>query len=280
LTLGSISTYAGAFMPDRRDVALTALNVLLGLGTALSPFLIALFTDVAQWWYLPLIAAAGLAVLFVVALVQPMDVPAGERQATKAAIPSLFWLFAGALVIYGVGETMFGNWGTTLLTGHGVKATSAQDALAVFWGSVTLGRLAIALVSGRIRSTRMYVVLPWAMALALVLAPLARGAGAGIAVFAFAGFACSGFFPMTIGYGESTFPNIVELAAGWLIAAYQVGYGLAAFGGGALQNAVSLSTVFRLTAGLVAVMALLALPIARCQRPASTPAPARAAVPA
>ena len=53
LTLGSISTYAGAFMPDRRDVALTALNVLLGLGTALSPFLISLFTKVGQWWYLP-----------------------------------------------------------------------------------------------------------------------------------------------------------------------------------------------------------------------------------
>ena len=113
-------------MPDRRDVALTALNVLLGLGTALSPFLIALFTDVAQWWYLPLIAAAGLAVLFVVVLVQPMDVPTGERPAAKARIPALFWLFAGALVIYGVCETMFGNWGTTLLTGHGVKATSAN----------------------------------------------------------------------------------------------------------------------------------------------------------
>ena len=37
LTLGSISTYAGAFQPQRREVALTALNVLLGLGTALSP---------------------------------------------------------------------------------------------------------------------------------------------------------------------------------------------------------------------------------------------------
>ncbi len=63
VTLGSISTYAGAFMPDRRDVALTALNVLLGLGTALSPFLIALFTDFGQWWYLPILAAAGLVLL-------------------------------------------------------------------------------------------------------------------------------------------------------------------------------------------------------------------------
>jgi len=276
LTLGSISTYAGAFMPDRRDVALTALNVLLGLGTALSPFLIALFTSIGQWWYLPLIAATGMAVLFVLALVQPMDVPAGEPRTGRTSVPALFLLFAGALVIYGVAETMFGNWGTTLLAGHGVKPTSAQDALAAFWGAVTVGRLVIALVAGRIPSTRLYVVLPWAMALALVLAPLAADATAGVAVFALAGLACSGFFPMTVGYGEATFPSFVELAAGWLIAAYQVGYGLAAFGGGALQNVVRLSTIFRLSAVLVAGMGLLAVPIARRQRRAA-PGPMTAA---
>jgi FHS family glucose/mannose:H+ symporter-like MFS transporter len=176
-------------------------------------------------------------------------------------------VFAGALVIYGVGETMFGNWGTTLLAGHGVKATSAQDALAVFWAAVTVGRLAIALVSKHIRTTRIYVVLPWAMAAALVLAPLAKTAGAGIALFAFGGLACSGFFPMTVGFGEATFPNLVELAAGWLIAAYQVGYGLAAFGGGVLQNAISLSTIFRLAGLLAVVMAFVSIPIVRRQHP-------------
>ena len=56
-------------MPDRRAVALTTLNMLLGLGTALSPLLIAVFTDMGQWPYLPLLAAAGLVVLFAVALV-------------------------------------------------------------------------------------------------------------------------------------------------------------------------------------------------------------------
>ena len=78
LTLSSISTYAGAFMPERRDVALTALNVLLGLGTALSPLLIAVFLEVGAWWYLPLIAAAGLVVLVVAALF-PADGGAGDR---------------------------------------------------------------------------------------------------------------------------------------------------------------------------------------------------------
>jgi MFS transporter, FHS family, glucose/mannose:H+ symporter len=287
LTLGSISTYAGAFMPDRRDVALTALNVLLGLGTALSPFLIALFTKVGEWWYVPLLAAAGLVVLIVVTLSQPMALPVAaaaaglptEVKAARARIPVLFWVFAGALVIYGIAETMFGNWGTTLLVEKGVAATSAQNALAVFWAAVTVGRLAIAVVSSKVRSTYIYVVLPWAIAAALLVAPLAKSAGAGIAVFAFGGLACSGFFPMTIGYGESSFPSIVELAAGWLIAAYQLGYGLAAFGAGALQRVVSLTAVFRIAAVAVVAMAFLAVAIARQQRPSArrvtAPAPTR-----
>jgi len=272
LTLGSISTYAGAFMPSRRDVALTALNVLLGLGTALSPFLIALFTSVAQWWYLPLLAATGLLVLLGVTVAQPMELPGPEPDKPagpplgRPGLPSLFWVFAAALVMYGIGETMFGNWGTTLLVSKGVAATSANDALAVFWAAVTVGRLAIALVSTEVRSTSIYVVLPWGIAAALLLAPVADSAGAGIAVFAFGGLACSGFFPMTIGYGESTFPSVVELAAGWLIAAYQVGYGLAAFGAGALQRVISLAALFRVAAAVMVGMAVLALIVAHHQR--------------
>ena len=94
LTLGSLSTYAGAFHPQRREVALTALNVLLGLGTALSPLLIAVFLDVGEWWYLPLAAAVGLAVVLVVAR-RPTD---GHRRdpgvaggTAGSAVPRLFW---------------------------------------------------------------------------------------------------------------------------------------------------------------------------------------------
>jgi predicted MFS family arabinose efflux permease len=72
---------------------------------------------------------------------------------------------------------------------------------------------------------------------------------------------------MTVGYGEASFPRLVELSAGWLIAAYQLGYGLAAFGGGRLQRETSLPTVFRIAAILALAAAVLALPIARRQRP-------------
>ncbi len=225
----------------------------------------------------PCLAAAGLAALIVITLVQPMDVPVptGGRAVrdgeARPQIPTVFWIFAAALVVYGIGETMFGNWGTTLLIGKGVSDTSANDGLAVFWASVTVGRLVIAVVSTRLRSTYIYVVLPWAIAVALAVFPAAGGAGAGIALFAFGGLACSGFFPMTIGYGEATFPSIVELAAGWLIAAYQVGYGLAAFGASALQHVVALTTVFRIAAIAAFGMGLLAAVIARRQHPAQAP---------
>ncbi|MET0911001.1 MAG: MFS transporter [Ilumatobacteraceae bacterium] len=271
LTLGSLSTYAGAFHPDRREVALTALNVLLGLGTALSPLLIAVFLDVGEWWYLPLAAAVGLAAVLVVAAAQPLviDAPPAASGGSRTAVPRLFWLFAVALVLYGTAETMFGNWGTTLLADDGVAATSATYALAAFWAAVTLGRLVIALVSARLDSSRIYVVLPWVIALALLVAPAADSVVGGVVLFALAGLACSGFFPMTVGYGEARFPDIVELAAGWLIAAYQIGYGLAAFGGGALQRVVSLTTLFRITAVLSLGMGLLAVVIARQQRRAA-----------
>ena len=273
LTLGSISTFAGAFHPEGRAVALTALNVLLGLGTALSPLLIALFLDIGEWWYLPVIAAAGLLAALVLAATQPLvagrgrsEPGAADAPTTRPPIPALFWLFAATLVLYGIAETMFGNWGSTLLVGEGAaSATSATYALAAFWAAVTVGRLVIALVAGHVRSTRIYVVLPWAMAVALVAAPWVGSAATGIALFAFAGLACSGFFPMTVGYGETSFSGMVELAAGWLIAAYQLGYGLAAFGGGALQDAVSLATLFRLAAVLAALMGLLALGVGRAQ---------------
>ena len=225
-----------AFMPQRRDVALTALNVLLGLGTALSPLLVAVFLNLGAWWYLPLIAAGGLVVLIVLTMLQPMAAAASKPTRSAGGIPKPFWVFALALVLYGIGETMFGNWGTTLLVSKGVRATSATDALGAFWAAVTIGRLAIALSGRWISSATIYRVLPWAMAAALLLAPAEKTATAGILLFFFGGLACSGFFPITVGYGETTFPTYVELAAGWLIAAYQVGYGLAAFGGGVLQE--------------------------------------------
>jgi hypothetical protein len=58
--------------------------------------------------------------------------------------------------------------------------------------------------------------------------------------------ACSGFLPLSISFAGSEFPRLSAVMAGGLIAFYQLGYGVAAFGIGPLQGllGVSFSTVF------------------------------------
>jgi MFS family permease len=267
VTLSCLSTFAGGFDPDRREVAITALNVLLGLGTALSPLLVALFIDFAEWWYLPLVTGVGLLALLLMASGQRLVVAgAGTQPRGPPHIPPVFWLFAAALVAYGICETLFGNWGTTLLREGGTSATTANYALAAFWAAVTVGRLLISIAPKRIPPAAVYLTLPWGIAGALLLVAALFDRTNGIVVFALAGLACSGFFPMTVGYGETAFPELVTIAAGWLIAAYQLGYGIAAFGAGALERVVSLSAIFASAAVLAGVMALLATRIIASER--------------
>jgi fucose permease len=256
-------------MPARREVALTALNVLLGLGTALSPLLVAFFTDVAEWWYLPLLTGAGLLALFALSLAQRLSAETSARAESRARIPPVFWLFAAALVAYGVCETLFGNWGPTLLRDGGTASTTANYALAAFWAAVTVGRLLISIAPKRIPSGVIYLALPWGIAGTLLLVAALSDNTNGIVIFALAGIACSGFFPMTIGYGEAAFPELVTIAAGWLIAAYQLGYGIAAFGAGALERSVSLSAIFA-AAALAVAMALLATRVVRAEHAAAS----------
>ncbi len=67
---------------------------------------------------------------------------------------------------------------------------------------------------------------------------------------------------------------VFPAAAGWLVAAYRPGYGLAAFGAGVLQRVTSLSAVCRVAGVAVIAMSVLAIAVARHQRPA----PARPSV--
>ena len=85
-----------------------------------------------------------------------------------------------------------------------------------------------------------------------------------LASFAPAGLACSAFFPLSISFGGEEFPRLTAVISGELIAFYQVGYGIAAFGTGWLLGAthIPLSTIYvgaSLVAGVMIILAFLVI---------------------
>ncbi|HEY6426237.1 MAG TPA: MFS transporter [Acidimicrobiales bacterium] len=259
LTVPALNTFTAEFYPDGIDRAILVLNALLGVGTALAPVFVAAFVGLGFWWGLPLMSAILLAVLTTMSVRLPLrttDLPATDGSTREGGIPRLFWVFAGFAVLYGICETMNGNWASIDMTKHlGSSTTEASIALTAFWASVTLGRLLFAAVRARFSAPRIYHLLPFVLAAAFVaIAVLPTDEPVlGIVAFALAGLGCSALLPLTISFGQENLTAISAAVAGGVIAFYQVGYGIAAFGAGPLQSAgVSLPTLYGLTA-LVAV---------------------------
>ena len=283
LTVPVLNTYTSVFNPGSVDRSVLALNALLGLGTALAPVLVAVFVGLGFWWGLPITSTVLLAALLMVSLRLPLRAGAGTSAARQARqrIPARFWLYAAFAVCYGICETMNGNWSQLDMTTRlGASPTQASLALAAFWAMVTVGRVLFAAVGRWLPERVTYHVLPFVLVGTFLLTGVLTRphAAAGIAVFALAGLGCSALLPLTISFGEEDLTAISTAMAGGVIAFYQLGYGIAAFGVGPVQSAgVSLSRIFGFASLIAAAMGLLSFLVARI-RPA--PAELAAAEPA
>jgi MFS family permease len=204
LTVPILNTYASVFHPDGVDRSVLVLNALLGLGTALAPVFVAVFVGLGFWWGLPILSAALLVALLAFSARLPLRAGARAGGAAPRAgrgVPARFWVFAAFAVLYGICETMNGNWSQLDLTTRvGASAAQASFALAVFWGMVTVGRVLFAAIGRWLPERVTYHILPFVLVVTFVLvAVLPRGdAGAGIAIFALAGLGCSALLPLTI----------------------------------------------------------------------------------
>jgi MFS family permease len=267
-TVPVINTCAAAFFPKTADRALLTLNTLLGLGTALAPAFVAVFVGLGFWWGLPVLVAVLCAGLLVFSL--PLTISAGVAgdapQSRSRGLPPLFPAFAAAAFLYGICETMNGNWAAILMSGALSNTTAtASLSLTLFWGSVTGGRLLFASIDRWMPERIVFKILPAVICVAFLLVPFIPAGNPlpGLALFALAGLGCSAMLPLIISFGQKSMPTIAASVAGLLIAFYQLGYGLAAFGVGPLENMASLSLnhIFAATAvpaiGLVILAAVL-----------------------
>jgi MFS family permease len=273
LTAPAINALTAAFHPDNVDGSVLVLNALLGLGTALAPVFVAIFVGLGFWQALPIMSSVLLLVLIAVSAGLPLRAGAGEQAAPSrtAGIPRLFWVFAAFAVLYGFCETMNGNWSQLDMTKDlHASATQASFALTAFWGMVTVGRVLFAMIERWFPPQRTYHVLPFLLAIMFVIiAALPSGVpAAGILSFALAGFGCSALLPLTISFASEQLLTMGASVAGAVIAFYQMGYGIAAFGTGPLVDAgVSLHVLFGFAAIAAVIMGGLSFTLARKSSP-------------
>ena len=282
LTVPVLNTYTSVFNPGRVDRSVLILNALLGLGTALAPVLVAAFVGLGFWWGLPVLSAVLLLLLLLVSVRLPLRAASEAGVATRGArpgIPARFWLYAAFAVCYGICETMNGNWSQLDMTTRlGASHAQASLALAAFWAMVTVGRVLFGAIDRWLPERITYHILPFILVgTFLGVAFLTRPhAAAGIGVFALAGLGCSALLPLTISFGAGDLTAMAAAMAGGVIAFYQLGYGIAAFGVGPLQGGgTSMSAIFGFTAVIAGAMALLSFLVTR-RRPASGEPPVAA----
>jgi fucose permease len=268
----AINTYAQGFVPGHEDRSVLVLNALLGAGTALAPLFVAIFLGAGVWWLMPLMVADALTALLLLSTKVPLEASVGHlaHDATAERLPGSFWLFAAAVLLYGVAETLNGNWSGPYLTRErGLSAESASFALMAFWAMVTVGRILFATVSSERTVPWIYACLPVVLIAAFQMVSHASGAAESIVAFGVSGLGCSAFFPLSISLCGQEFPKLAALTSGELVAFYQAGYGVAAFGVGPLRDLAGLSfhAVYSWGSVLAVVIFGVAFAVGQLRRP-------------
>jgi fucose permease len=271
LTVPALNTFTAAFFPQKIDSAVLLLNALLGLGTVLAPVFVAVFIGLGIWWGLPVLAIVLLLALLLFSLRLPLQAETDETAQSrngKTALPARFWIFAAFVLLYGICETMNGNWASLYMSQRlGASTTLASLALTIFWGTVTAGRILFAAIGRWVPEYRTYQTLPLVVAVAFVLVALIPPGDpfVGVLAFGLAGLGCSALLPLTISSAQKELTAIAASVPGGLIAFYQMGYGIAAFGVGPLQEkaGLSLATIFGSAAIVALVMAALSFAVTR-----------------
>ena len=251
LTLAAINRQAALLFPGSSTTAVTLLNAVIGGATALSPLILHGIASWTRWGAWPLMLAAGFA------LVLMLPLPGSRPRAVESPGAQASMLpFAMAVFIYAVGEGIFGSWANIYLSVN--KALPAHDgalALSVFWGSMTLFRVLLALVPERVVAQRLfYLAAPLGMGVCFAALPFLSSAWTLIGTFAMAGVACSVYYPFSMSYGLTAFAAQQTRIAGLMVAALMAGEGIGSFALGPLQSLVTLERIYLISA-------LLAVPL-------------------
>jgi MFS family permease len=273
---GPLNAYPVILFPKVPNAALTALHTTVGVGMMLSPVYLSTFAQAGHW--LPGVIALSATTSIVTSIAIFTRFPStatGEiplsALATRPERHALFWICALIAVLYSVAEGIFSNWAMLFIQEERqLDAATASLALTCFWAALTFGRLLASFIVMRVSPVTFLVGLPLAMAAAFWWLPTASGSSGLIGAFAFAGLACSAYFPMLVAYAAAAYPHRVSWIASMMITAQMVGIGLGTYAVGMLKGTSSIAELYRAAVALPIATSLL-LVLAWRLRPAAPP---------
>jgi fucose permease len=214
-----------------RGRALNLLHLFFSLGALGAPLAVGRLADLDAAWQ-AILLGTGLAVFPFAALFAVVAMPGGrrgpsadeparteaperlDRSRGRMAAPLLF--LGVAIACYVASEIGVSNWLVRYL--EPTPLSEATTALALFWGGLTLGRLASARLADRFDHLQFATISVVAMSVALLAAILVPSVPLRIALFAVTGFASGPIFPMIVAIGGDRYPDRSAAVGGFLAA--------------------------------------------------------------
>jgi MFS family permease len=279
------------FFPERRDRAMLFLNSLVAFGAGTAPILVAMALAVDTWTMMPLALAASCAIVLGVAIRLPLRLPASETSATALsrgrsalrALPQRYWLYGSFMLLYGVVQTLNGNWAALFMTDD-IGATAVQGALALttYWLALGIGRILFGLLDRVLPETLVLRGLPFIAAGAMALVAVTPDGDVGLALLGFGltGLGCSALFPLGTSLAQTELVSIRAMVSSSFVAFYMVGFGIASCVVGPLVEhaGIDASLIYAGAAVIAVALGILAFVIVRglgATRSSSRPAPLR-----
>ena len=221
-----LNVYAAKHFSSR---VMNWMHACYGVGASLGPVMMTSILVAGlswRWGYATVATLLGvMAVLFAITLrlwedngnADDANAPEKPPPVPMAAVlrRPMVWMHTALFFVYAGVEATTGQWAFTLLTeGRGMSPTLAGTAVAIYWASLTTGRIFFGLLDGRVAPDAVLrlatLICPPAVALLwLNFSPLVN-----VVALALIGFGCAPIFPLLI---SRTPPRLSEAHAGHAI---------------------------------------------------------------
>lgn len=253
--------------PSKVNSMLLILNALLGVGTTLAPVLIMVFIGLGFWWGLPAFLVVLLSLLFFYPFTESKE---KVDKLISEKTPPRFWIFAAFALLYGIVETLNGNWVQIYMSRHLLADIRAGSlALTAFWGMVTCGRIFFTLIDRVFKEENAFKLAPFIACAAFFTISALRAGAVTSAVMAFGlmGLGCSVLLPLIISFGSKELKPIASAVPGRLISCYLLGYGIAAFGVGPLieKTGATLQEIYMMGGIIALFLGLMSFAVVKNQ---------------